>query len=32
MDPDFEDLIEKAYLEGQISGEAMDLAYSLYRK
>ena len=27
MDPDFEDLIEKAFLEGQISGEAMELAY-----
>ena len=25
MDPDFEDLIEKAFLEGQIDGEAMEL-------
>ena len=24
---DFEDLIERAFLEGQISGEAMELAY-----
>ena len=26
MDPDFEDLIEKAFLEGQIDGETMELS------
>ena len=26
MDTDFEDLIEKAFLEGQIDGETMNLA------
>ena len=27
MAPDFEDLIEKAFLEGQIDGETMELTY-----
>ena len=28
VDPDFEDLIEWAFLEGQIDGVTMELAYS----
>ena len=30
IDPDFEDLVEWAFLEGQIEGCTMDLAWCIY--